>query len=74
MARQQTNLKLETRNLRLLRRRRRVSPNQATHYALNLDALGRLDEDRFELWIGRLEANEVWLAVELLHRRIISIN
>ena len=75
LVRQATNSKtrdLETRNYYL--DRSCVSPNQAAHYALDLDALRGLDEDRFELWIGRLEANELWLAVKLLHRRIISIN
>ena len=61
------NPKPETRNLKpetlnLLCRRRGVSPDQAAHNTLDLDAFRRLDKDWFELRVGRLEANEIWFA------------
>ena len=47
----------ETRNTTSMSLEPRIL-DQSSHYPLDLDPLGRLDEDGFELWIGRLEANE----------------
>jgi hypothetical protein len=42
--------------------------NQSANDALDLNAFRSLDKDRFELWIRRLESNEVRFAIELFHR------